>query len=67
MCIFLILTPTEDFEETIDVPADTVEIDEDSRLLILKKINLCESKGQLLDTLAVGKCFKFRTTEYVNL
>ena len=70
MCIFLILAPTEDFEEPIDVPADIVEIDEDSRLLILKKINLCETKGQLLDTLVIdqlmiyfndSKCFVFPT------
>ena len=45
MCIFLILAPTEDFEEPIDVPADTVEIDEDSRLLIRKKYST--SKGSM--------------------
>ena len=60
---------------TVDVPPDTVEINEEKRLLILKKINLCETKGQLLDTLVIdqlmcsfvdNKCFVFPTYSPYN-
>ena len=65
-----VLAPTDDLNETVDIPPDTIEIDEEKRLLILKKINLCETKGQLLDTLVIDqlmcsfvdtKCFIFPT------
>ena len=57
------------------VPADTISIDEDSRLIILKKINLCETKGKFLDTQVVDQllsifnsktCFVFPTYSTVD-
>ena len=57
------------------VPADTISIDEDARLIILKNINMCETKGKFLDTQIVDQllsifnskaCFVFPTYSTVD-
>ena len=40
----------KDFDETIIIPPDTTELNEDARIRLLKKINLCETRGEFLDS-----------------
>ena len=70
LCINFIRGPTNNLDETVDVPPDKFEIDDKKRVLILKKISLCERNRGLLDTLVVDqllcnfndtKCFVFPT------
>ena len=44
------LSAAEDaLDEIVEVPSDGSKLNGDTRLLLLKKINLCERKGELLD------------------
>ena len=65
--IDFVLAPPDDLDMTVDVPPDTVEINE--------VINLYETKGQLLDTLVIdqlmcsfvdNKCLVFPTYSPYN-
>ena len=50
MTICIHLESPIDVDAAVTIPADTETLTESKRLLILKKINQCDSSGQLLDT-----------------
>ena len=37
------------------IPAETITIDGETRFLILCKISMCETKGEVLDTLVIDQ------------
>ena len=41
----------KDFDETIIIPPDTTELNEDARIRLLKKINLCETRAEFFHIL----------------
>ena len=56
-------------DEIVDVPADTRKLNEDTtvRLLLLKKINVCETKRELLDTRVIDPLLSIFKSEICHV
>ena len=50
-------------EESFVMTADTVTVDNENRLHILKMINMCETNGQLLDTRVIDQLLSVFNSE----
>ena len=59
MTICILLESPIDVDAAVTIPADTERLTESKRLLILKKINQCDSCGQHLDTLVIDTLLGF--------
>ena len=54
-------------DESLIAIADTITLDDETRLMLLKKINKCETKGEMLDTLVVDQVLSLFKTRPMPL